>query len=68
MLHDQPFAGIERATCSTERTTLVRYRFEPGATFPLHSHPEEQLTVVLEGSAREVADDVGHLHDLYFGV
>ena len=24
-------------------------RFEPGATVPLHSHPHEQLGIVLEG-------------------
>lgn len=29
----------------------MEYTFEPGATFPLHSHPQEQITIVREGSA-----------------
>jgi quercetin dioxygenase-like cupin family protein len=33
-------------------------RFEPGATVPLHSHPHEQLGVVLEGMQALVVDGV----------
>jgi quercetin dioxygenase-like cupin family protein len=35
-------------------------RFEPGATVPLHSHPHEQLGLVLEGMQALVVDGVAH--------
>ena len=35
-------------------------RFEPGATVPLHSHPHEQLGVVLEGMQALVVDGIAH--------
>jgi quercetin dioxygenase-like cupin family protein len=47
---DAPFPGIERHVLSTEKATVQEYRFAPGATFPQHHHPQEQITVVLEGS------------------
>jgi quercetin dioxygenase-like cupin family protein len=46
---DEPFAGVRRRTLETERTTVAAYTFEPGATFPIHTHAEEQITVILEG-------------------
>lgn len=48
--------GITRAVVHGDRQTLVRYRYEPGAVFPEHSHPQEQITVVLSG---RIAFDVG---------
>jgi quercetin dioxygenase-like cupin family protein len=30
--------------------TLVRYVYQPGSVFPIHQHPEEQITVVLSGT------------------
>lgn len=47
---DTPFAGIARRVLTTAKATVQEYRFEPGATFPKHHHPEEQITLVLEGS------------------
>jgi quercetin dioxygenase-like cupin family protein len=35
-------------------------RFEPGATVPLHSHPHEQLGIVLEGMQALVVDGIAH--------
>jgi len=29
---------------------MVRYLYEPGSVFPEHSHPEEQITVVISGT------------------
>jgi unsaturated pyranuronate lyase len=37
-------------------------RFEPGATVPLHSHPHEQLGIVLEGMQALVVE--GEPHEL----
>ena len=28
---------------------MVRYVYQPGAVFPVHHHPEEQVTVVISG-------------------
>jgi quercetin dioxygenase-like cupin family protein len=43
------FTGITRQVVHGERQTLVRYIYEPGAVFPVHRHPEEQITIVLSG-------------------
>lgn len=41
--------GISRQVIHGEEQTVVRYRYEPGAVFPRHSHPQEQVTIVLQG-------------------
>jgi quercetin dioxygenase-like cupin family protein len=41
--------GITRWVVDGERQTLVRYRYEPGSVFPVHAHPEEQITAILSG-------------------
>jgi quercetin dioxygenase-like cupin family protein len=46
---DEPYEGVHRRTFSTEHATLTSYRFAAGASFPLHSHEQEQITVVQEG-------------------
>jgi quercetin dioxygenase-like cupin family protein len=46
---ETPFAGIDRRVLTTSKATVQQYRFEPGASFPLHRHPQEQITVVLDG-------------------
>ncbi len=48
----RPHPGVTARRLDLAHMTVVRYRFEPGAVFPLHSHPEEQLVVMLEGTAR----------------
>ena len=45
---ETPYAGIERRVLNTAKATVQEYRFEPGATFPLHHHPQEQITLVLK--------------------
>jgi quercetin dioxygenase-like cupin family protein len=47
---EQPFAGVTRRSVTTSRMTIASYAFEPGATFPLHSHAQEQWTLVERGS------------------
>ena len=62
---DVPFPGVTRRSHETPMATVAAYAFEPGAEFPLHSHPQEQITVVLEGEVEcEVA---GETHDLGAG-
>jgi quercetin dioxygenase-like cupin family protein len=42
------------------RAMLNLIRFEPAATVPLHSHPHEQLGIVLEGMQALVVDGIAH--------
>jgi quercetin dioxygenase-like cupin family protein len=53
---EAPYPGIERHVLTTAKATVQEYRFAPGATFPQHHHPQEQVTVVLEGSVTFTAD------------
>ena len=39
--------GITRQVVHAERQTMVRYVYAPGSIFPVHAHPEEQITVVV---------------------
>ncbi|MCX2728350.1 cupin domain-containing protein [Thermomicrobium sp. 4228-Ro] len=50
MPEEVPRPGVIRQTVNAERQTLVRYRYAPGSVFPVHAHPEEQITVVLRGT------------------
>jgi len=44
---------------SGERTMMVITTLEPGSTVPIHSHPHEQVGIVLSGSAEMmIGDDV----------
>jgi quercetin dioxygenase-like cupin family protein len=49
---ETPYPGILRRTVQSERMTLSEYTFEPGATFPLHRHPQEQVTLIEAGEVR----------------
>jgi quercetin dioxygenase-like cupin family protein len=46
---EEPFPGVVRRGFSSEHATVNRYRFAPGASFPTHRHPQEQITVIEEG-------------------
>ena len=49
---DEPYPGVTRRSFSGERATVTAYRFEPGASFPRHSHPQEQITIIERGEVR----------------
>lgn len=54
--------GITRQVVQGERQTIVRYIYAPGSVFPVHSHPEEQVTVVLSGRIEfDVAGEIVEL-------
>lgn len=59
---EHPFPGVSRRTNHTEQATVSAYAFEPEARFPIHTHPEEQITVVLEGTV--VFEVEGEHHEL----
>jgi quercetin dioxygenase-like cupin family protein len=46
----EPYEGLRRRTIDAERSTVNEYTFEPGAQFPVHRHPQEQVTLILEGT------------------
>jgi quercetin dioxygenase-like cupin family protein len=54
---DELYAGVLRRTFSSSRATVASYSFEPGAEFPLHRHPQEQITVVESGDAEITIGD-----------
>jgi quercetin dioxygenase-like cupin family protein len=53
-------AGVAGQPLFGEGAMLNLIRFEPGATVPLHSHPHEQLGIVLEGMQALVVEGIPH--------
>jgi quercetin dioxygenase-like cupin family protein len=47
---DEPYPGVHRRAFDSERATVTAYEFEPGAEFPRHRHPQEQITLVEHGA------------------
>lgn len=47
-----PFPGIVRRAFSSPEATVTEYRFAPNSTFPEHFHPQEQITLILEGEVK----------------
>lgn len=43
------YPGIFRQAIVSASSTVVRYTYHPGCLFPLHQHPEEQITIVHSG-------------------
>lgn len=43
------FPGVIRQALTTATSTIVRYTYHPGSVFPVHEHPEEQVTIVHSG-------------------
>jgi quercetin dioxygenase-like cupin family protein len=54
---DEVYPGILRQTCSGDSATIVRYTYAPGSRFPMHSHAEEQVTVVHSGRIIFIIDE-----------
>ncbi len=65
MPSESPFPGVERRFFHTAKSTVSRYTFDSGATFPLHHHPEEQVTLIESGSVALTIDD--EVHELTAG-
>lgn len=56
----EPYPGVHRQSVSTARATITRYSFDSGASFPLHSHEQEQITVVEDGRVEMTIDGEAH--------
>jgi len=52
---DIPFPGVRRMRLDTDVATIARYDFDPGARFPLHRHPQHQITIIEAGDVRMLA-------------
>jgi quercetin dioxygenase-like cupin family protein len=58
----EPHPGVRLRLLSSSDCNVREYTFSPSSTFPLHRHPEEQITLVLEGSVEmSVGGAVSHL-------
>ncbi|MFL5818806.1 MAG: cupin domain-containing protein [Conexibacter sp.] len=49
---DEPYPGVVRRSVDAQGATATRYEFRPGAAFPLHRHPQEQITLIEQGDIR----------------
>jgi quercetin dioxygenase-like cupin family protein len=51
-------AYLENKIIALDRLTVVRCVYRPGSDFAIHSHPQEQITIVEEGALRfRIADE-----------
>jgi quercetin dioxygenase-like cupin family protein len=50
--------GVMRQRLDTQHMTVVRYQYKPEACFPSHSHPEEQVVLVLRGEIEFTVADL----------
>lgn len=52
----EPYPGVQRRSFDSAKATVNRYTFEPGASFPIHRHPAEQITVIEQGDVEMTVD------------
>jgi quercetin dioxygenase-like cupin family protein len=61
---DEPYAGVERRSFSSQGATVTSYEFEPGARFPMHRPHQEQITIIDRGDVElTVAGTPQALHE-----
>ncbi|HJQ32460.1 MAG TPA: cupin domain-containing protein [Pyrinomonadaceae bacterium] len=49
---ERPSEGIERQMVVGQQLMLCRFRFSPNLVTPEHSHPHEQMSIVVSGKVR----------------
>ena len=54
---ETPFEGIERQMVVGEKMMICRFKFIPFLVTPAHSHPHEQMTLVVQGKAKFIIGD-----------
>ena len=52
-----PVDRLARWTIAGERSALMRCRIDEGFVVPEHAHPEEQITMILEGRLEFTVED-----------
>lgn len=53
----EPFPGAHGSSFDSTHSTVTRYDIDPDCGFPLHHHPQEQITLVLAGEVVFAAGD-----------
>jgi quercetin dioxygenase-like cupin family protein len=53
---ERPYEGVSRRKFSSDHSTFTAYEFAPGATFPIHRHSNEQVTLIQEGELEFTID------------
>ena len=54
---EEVYAGVRRCSFDSEKATVTSYSFAPGARFPLHRHPQEQITLIETGEVEMTVGD-----------
>ena len=49
---ERPSEGIERQMVVGQQMMICRFRFAPNLVTPEHSHPHEQMSIVVQGRVR----------------
>ena len=52
----EPYPGVVRRSFDSAKATVYRYEFTPGASFPIHRHAAEQITVIEAGEVEMTVD------------
>ena len=53
---EKPAPGIQRQMVVGENVMMVRFTFEPFLVTPEHTHPHEQMTLVVQGKVKFFID------------
>jgi quercetin dioxygenase-like cupin family protein len=54
---EEVYDGVIRRSFSSEQATVTSYSFKPGAAFPVHRHPQEQITLIQAGEVEMTVGD-----------
>jgi quercetin dioxygenase-like cupin family protein len=54
---DAPYPGVVRRAFHGQSATVTAYEFRPGASFPVHRHAQEQITLIDQGAVRMTIGD-----------
>lgn len=49
---EAPYPGVVRRAFHAQGATVTAYEFQPGASFPVHRHEQEQITLIEQGAVR----------------
>ena len=53
--------GIERQMIIGQNMMMCRFRFAPFVVTPEHTHPHEQMTLVVKGNVKFMVDGLAHI-------
>lgn len=58
---EHPAEGIERQMVVGENVMICRFRFAPFLVTAEHTHPHEQMTMVIQGKVKFIIEGVAHI-------